>query len=64
MNKYLEKIAQMQMQASGSTQTTTSSTGGGSYGKKVGGFKSLRMGSHTTPDDLMPNPQKMDIRVK
>lgn len=63
MNKYLEKIAQMQMQASGSTQSNALSAGS-SAGKKVGGFKSLRMGNHTTPDDLMPNPQKMDIKVK
>lgn len=69
-NKYLEKIAEsMSMSASGSSTTASGSDfkagkAGIPNGTQTKGFRSLRMGSHTTPDDLLPNPQKMDIRIK
>lgn len=73
-NRYLEKIAESISASASSTTTSSSSSGANNTfnvgkagipnGTQVKGFRSLRMGSHTTPDDLLPNPQKMDIRVK
>ena len=69
-NKYLDKIAGMNSPGS-TTSSTRSFTGKTSPAKmstkapvdfKRGG-RTLRMGPHTTPDDLLPNPGKMDVRI-
>lgn len=71
MNKYIEKIAQMQASGSSSVSSGSTSKVSNNAGKagvpnltQTRGFRSLRMGSHTTPDDLLPNPQKMDMRIQ
>lgn len=64
-NKYLEKVADslgmkvVKMTADKATSPYTQNRGGQNRG-----VKTLRMGPHTTPDDLLPNPQKMEIRIK
>src|SRR5690606_30766793 len=75
-NAYLRKVAQT-LSASGSSSTTVSSGGGSGKGfstlpNAVAGADraikpmklSSRMGPHTTPDDILPNPTRMDMRVE
>jgi hypothetical protein len=59
-NKYLEKIAQMASTGSGKLSAPKMPVTKATANR---GVNNLRMGPHTTPDDLLPNPKKMDIKV-
>ncbi len=72
-NPYLDKVAQMTASGSSSSTSSSGSKSGKFSAPKMNnttnkylkrGVSTLKMGPHTTPEDLLPNPSKMDIKVK